>query len=297
MRLHASSVVLPGLHRSADMPAKKLKNLLLEKGLSEEELKFVTRAFDVIGDIAVIKVRREIWDKRKIIAEALMEFRRLRSVVAITGLTEELYRTRKLEVIAGDENLETIHKEHGCTFKVDLRRAFFSPRLAYERQRVARKVRRHETVINMFAGVGCFSIVIAKAEPTARIFSIDINPYAYEYMCENIILNRTDNVIPLLGDAADLMPLFEGRADRVLMPLPERAAAFLRFAADALKEQGVVHYYTVAFANSSSPLFKRPIEEVNKVLSDREVKIEEKRVVRSVGPRKYHVVLDLLVRS
>ncbi|RLG36364.1 MAG: class I SAM-dependent methyltransferase family protein [Candidatus Alkanophagales archaeon] len=276
------------------MPAKRLKDLLLEKGLREAELKLVVRAFDIVGDIAIVKIRRELWDKRRIIAEALMEFHRFRSVVAVRGQTEELFRTRGFEVLAGDEDLETVHKEHGCVFKVDLRRVFFSPRLSYERQRVAKKVRRHETVVNMFAGVGCFSIAIAKAQPSAHIFSIDINPYAYKYMCENVLLNKTDNVIPLLGDAAILMPLFRGMADRVLMPLPERASAFLRLAADALRGHGVIHYYTVSSADSSD-VFEKPLREVEEILSDRKIKIENKRVVRSVAPRKYHVVLDLHV--
>ncbi len=79
------------------MPAKRLKDLLLEKGLREAELKLVVRAFDIVGDIAIVKIRRELWDKRRIIAEALMEFHRFRSVVAVRGQTEELFRTRGFE--------------------------------------------------------------------------------------------------------------------------------------------------------------------------------------------------------
>ena len=287
------------------------------KGVLEEtELKKVIKSYDVIGNVILIKLHPDLKPKRAIIAEALHNiYPRVKTIAAVPlySHTNELYRTRELDVIWGDENMETIHKENGCIFKVNPGLVFFSPRLSYERMRVARKVLPGETIINMFSGVGCFSIVIAKMQPQTKIYSFDVNPYAYGYMKENVALNKMEGkVIPILGDVReeqrDLKSEVAG-ADRVLMPLPEQAHSFLPAAIRALNldyhgDTGFIHYYDVSVSARSvkgaCDLFTASAQKVKDIVSSAfggtlSVEIEEKRVVRSVAPRKYHVVLDLRV--
>lgn len=275
--------------------------------LDENELTKLIKSYDVIGDIIIIKNHPELESKREIIAEALRRcYPRVRTIAAVPlyAHTGELYRTRDLEVIWGDEDMETTHKESGCFFKVDLKHVFFSPRLSYERMRIAQKVLPGETIINMFSGVGCFSIVIAKMQPRTKIYSIDVNPYAVEYMKANVRLNKVEGaVIPVLGDAREELEKLEGVADRVLMPLPEQAYSFLTLAVRALKLDkevagGVIHYYDVSTGRKDDDLFNVPLERVKNILYSAfgdsiRIEVEEKRIVRSVAPRKYHVVLDL----
>jgi tRNA (guanine37-N1)-methyltransferase len=286
----------------------KLKEALRD-ALDEDELKKLIKSYDVVGDIIILKIHLELESKCEIIAEALRRiYPRVRTIAAVPlyAHTDELYRTRDLEVIWGDENLETTHKESGCSFKVSLKHVFFSPRLSYERMRVAKKVLHGETIINMFSGVGCFSIVIAKMQPQTRIYSIDVNPYAVEYMKENVALNKVEGTaIPVLGDAREELEKLEGVADRVLMPLPEQAYSFLPLAVRALKLDkeragGVIHYYDVSTGRKGDDLFNVPLERARANLSSAfgnslRIEVEETRVVRSVAPRKYHVVLDLRV--
>ena len=286
----------------------KLKEAL--KGvLEEDELRKVVKSYDIIGDTILIRVHSDLESKRGIIAEALHKiYPHVRSIAAVPlyAHTDRVYRTRDLEVIWGDENMETTHKESGCLFKVNPKRVFFSPRLSYERMRVASKVMAGETIINMFSGVGCFSIIIARMQPQTKIYSIDVNPYAYEYMEENVRLNRLEGrVIPILGDVREELKKsgLEGVADRVLMPLPEEAHSFLPLAVRALKLDkegagGVIHYYDVSTGRKDDDLFVMPIKRVRGIISSvfgdsLRLKIEEKRIVRSVAPRRYHVVLDL----
>lgn len=282
--------------------------------LDETELKKVIKSYDVIGDVIIIRLHPDLKPKRAIIAETLHNiYPRVKTIAAVPlySHTDELYRTRELEVIWGDENMETIHKENGCIFKVNPELVFFSPRLSYERMRVAMKVLPGETIINMFSGVGCFSIVIAKMQPQTKIYSFDVNPYAYEYMKENVALNKMEGkVIPILGDVREEQRDLKSEAvgaDRVLMPLPEEAPSFLPVAIRALNldyrgDTGFIHYYDV-FAWSvkgACDLFTASAQKAKDIVSSAfggtlSVEIEEKRVVRSVAPRKYHVVLDLRV--
>jgi len=279
--------------------------------LKENELKKVIKSYDVVGDIIIIKIHPELESKSfwKIIAEALHKiYPRVKTIAAVPLYThtDELYRTRDLEVIWGDEHMETTHKENGCFFTVNPKHVFFSPRLSYERMRVAKKVLPGETIINMFSGVGCFSIVIAKMQPQTKIYSIDVNPYAFEYMNENVALNKMEGkVIPILGDVRAELKKLEGVADRVLMPLPKEAHSVLPLAVRALNldeegARGVIHYYDIAVGEKDDDLFNVSFERASDIISSAfgdllRVEIEEKRIVRSVAPRKYHVVLDLRV--
>jgi tRNA (guanine37-N1)-methyltransferase len=274
----------------------RLKNIreALEGKLTPEELKFV-RAFDIVGDIAIIKLPEQLLPKKQLIGQALLDVHRnLRTVLLQVGPVSGDFRTRDLEIIAGEAKTETIHRESGCIFKADLSSVYFSPRLAYERMRIASLVKPGEVVANLFAGVGCYSIVIAKHSQVALIYSIDINPAAFNYARENIRLNKVgDKVIPLLGDAREIVEReLRGAADRVLMPLPERARDFLDTAFLALKPKGgVIHFYDIG---QEPDVFGPSFEFVKKVAAEKNfvVELHQSRKIRSYAPKCYHIALD-----
>lgn len=179
----------------------------LEKRLSQTaDVRWIVgicNSFDVIGDIAIVKLIDASKTQAKIAAEAIMKCNKgIRTVLAQTSKISGEYRLRNLTCIGGEDKTYTVHKEHGCFFTVDLKKCCFSPRLSGERLRIAQLVKAQETVINMFAGVGCFSIIIARRIPTAKVFSIDINPDAVGLMQKNIRINRVfGKVIPMVGDS------------------------------------------------------------------------------------------------
>jgi len=211
--------------------------------LSEEELKALPRAYDLIGDIAILEIPDELYGKRKEIGNALLDTFKSIKVVACkkTGVGTE-YRTRDVEVVAGENRTETMHREFGCVYKLDVTRAYFSPRLGTERMRVAGQVRDGERVLVLFAGIGPYPILIAKVARPTEVYAVELNPSAVEYMNENIRLNRV-NVFAILGDAGEEAGK-HGLFDRIVMPLPKDAGNFLDRALPALTDGGVVNYYT-----------------------------------------------------
>ena len=274
----------------------------LKGRLDEDTLTKLVHSYDLIGDTIVIRIPPDITSKRAIIAEALHTiYPRVRAIAAVPlySRTAERFRTRDLEVIWGDEHPETTYREHGCIFTADLKRVFISPRLSYERLRIAQNVAPGETIVNMFAGVGCFSILIAKRQPRTKIYSIDVNPAAVDYMRRNTVLNKVEEqVIPLCGDAWEEVKNLEGVADRGLMPLPEQAHAFLPSAIRALKltrtEAGkkganIIHYYAVSSGRKDETLFTSPFEQAQDIVTSAFVgsvrlDLVDKRIVRSVAP-------------
>ncbi|MEM1990315.1 MAG: class I SAM-dependent methyltransferase family protein [Candidatus Bathyarchaeia archaeon] len=269
--------------------------------IEPSELKLLYKSFDIIGDIAVLKIPEALEDRGKLIADAVMQINKSVRVVLcqVSPVSGEL-RLRELNWLLGEKRTETIHREHGCLFKVDLAKCYFSPRLSYERMRVAKQVKSGEIIVNMFAGVGCFSIIIAKHSKAEKVYSIDINPNAVQYMQLNTVLNKVENVVePIKGDSKEVIESrLRGVADRVLMPLPEKAYEYLDYAVMALKTAGgVIHYYDFEHAKKDEEPIIKVIKKISWKLSDLNVKfsIPFARIVRTVGPRWYQIVLDILI--
>lgn len=269
--------------------------------LDPDELKSLYNSFDIIGDIAVLRIPSTLEGKSKVIAEAVMRMNKnVKTVLCQVSPVHGEYRIRELRWLYGENKTKTVHKEHGCLFMVDLAKCYFSPRLSYERMRVARQVKPGEVVINMFAGVGCFSIIIARHSGAKKVYSIDINPDAIQYMMENIALNRVEDIVEaIMGDSKEvIMSRLRRVADRVLMPLPERAYEYLDYALMALKSSGgVIHYYDFEHAKKGEDPVAKVISKVFGKLSNLRVNfnISFARVVRTVGPRWYQVVLDIFI--
>ena len=270
--------------------------------LGPEKAKLLWSRIDLIGDIALIKkpfMHDEISvEELKLLATRLLEsLKSIRSVWLVVSPVEGPYKTRRLLHLAGEERTTTLYKEHGCVFKVDISKVFITPRLSYEHLRVSRMVRVGERVLNMFAGVGTFSIIIARHSRPSKVYSIDINEDAYSLMVENISLNRVSGIVePYLGDAARVVEeRLRGSSNRVLMPLPDLALDYLKHALNALiNGRGWIHVYL--HVRTPDPLI-----EAQRIVASQLDRLSWKpltmksRVVRSVGPRLSQVVVDAYV--
>lgn len=257
----------------------------LNNKIPENELNDIRKSFDIIGDIVIVEIPPELSKEKKIIGEAVLKFTKRRSVYCKKSKVQGVRRTRKLEFIAGIDNLETIHKEYGIRFKLNPSTVYFSPRLATERSRVVKEVKNNETIIDFFAGIGSFPISIAHVKP-ATIYSVDINPEAYKYVNENIKLNKlVGHVIPIEGDIREViktLPL----ADRIIMNLPGTAKDFLDIAINHLKKGATLNYYEF------SSDYETVINRVKKVAYPRDIEVLNIRKVKSQSPGVWHISLD-----
>ena len=263
----------------------------------------VYSSFDIVGDIAITKLPDSSADNAQMVAGVIMNrHRKVKTVLVQESKVCGKFRLRRLTCIGGENRTHTLHKESMCAFSVDLQSCYFSPRLSGERLRIAQLVQPNEVIVNMFAGVGCFSIVIAKRVPSARVFSIDLNPSAYAFMQKNIGLNRVyGKVTPLLGDSRTIIQTsLKGCADRVLMPLPEKAYDYLPDAVSALKPSGGwIHVHTFEHATKTEDSAEKVRQKVKEILGGVLVDFEipRVRIVRSTGPHWWQLVADIRVRS
>lgn len=208
-------------------------------------------SFDQIGDIVVIKLPDPLLPHAEAIGDAVLNAVRPARVVALDRGVKDVHRLRDLEIIAGERRLTTVHREHGVRLRVDLGRCYFSPRLATERLRVAEQVTPGETVLDLFAGCGPFSILTAKRARATRVYAVDANPDAVALLRENVELNRCPQVVPMLGDAAAVAAGLGAQADRVILNLPLGAERFLLPALQGCKPRATLHYHAVLPAGTA----------------------------------------------
>jgi len=272
-----------------------LEEVLAER-LPSNIVPLVSKSFDIIGDIAIIELSNEAEPFEKSIGEALMKVHKnVKAVYSKAGPITDNQRLRPLRHVLGASRTETIHKELGCRFKIDISKVFFSPRLSTEHSRVAEQVRLGECVVDMFAGVGPFSILIAKRLEDVEVHAIDANPEAAKLIAENARMNKVQDRITVWSDDARVVVKDNllGKATRVIMNHPSEAKDFLRPACEALRRDGgIVHYYT--FAEGAQSEFEARTE-FTRGLADPGWKVDKflaTRKVRGVAPMKWQIALD-----
>jgi len=205
---------------------------------------YLPSSFDVVGDVAMIKVPDELTEYKKEIGEALIEVNKnIRVVFHDYGVKGD-FRIRDLEKIAGTGTSETVHREFGVNLYTNPSRVYFNPRLSSERARISRLVKDGETIIDMFAGVAPFGTVIGKLANPKVIYSIDLNPAAEHFAKLNAQKNRIKCIVPMTGDSSKLIYGLP-EADRVIMNLPQIADRFLGFAMDRMKHGATAHMYKI----------------------------------------------------
>ncbi|MBN1682289.1 class I SAM-dependent methyltransferase family protein [Candidatus Bathyarchaeota archaeon] len=221
----------------------------LESILPREYFSYIPRSFDIIGSkgrsVAIIEIPEQLKVYEHEIAKAIIRVHK--NVVSVLSKDTERfgeYRIRDMRLLYGDPNTEVLHKESGCIFKIDPKKAYFSPRESTERERFRSTPLGDEEVLVMFSGIGPLAICMAKNNPNIKVTAIELNPDAYYYCQENIRLNKLNGKIEaILGDVREVCPKLNKKFDRILMPLPKGAYKFLDVALDVLKFSGILHFY------------------------------------------------------
>jgi tRNA wybutosine-synthesizing protein 2 len=246
--------------------------------------------WEMLGDVLIVKLDSRLEGWKRQIAEAYASELEARTVLQETAPITGQYREPQVEKLWGS-GTETVHLENGIRYKLDAARLMFASGNIDERQRMATISKPGETVVDMFAGIGYFTLPLAKYSRPARVVAHEINPLSHSYLMENVALNGLDNVEPRLGDCADAE---EGIADRVLMGYVGTTHLYLRKAIRILRGPGVIHYHETC---PNAMLADRPRARVAEAAKDEGAKAEVllQREVKSYAPGVSHVVLDVFV--
>lgn len=217
--------------------------------------------------------------------EELCEKHNVKTIMKINHI-QGTKREPVYQILYGEET-ETVNKENGCLFKLDLSKVMWSKGNNNERLRIAKLVKDDETVIDMFAGIGYFSIPIGVHANAREVISIEINPNSYHFLCENIKLNKLNNITPILGDCKIETPKY--KADRIIMGYVKTTHHYLKVAIDSLNEGGIMHYHETV---PEKLMNTRPIERIVSEADGREVELLKINKIKKYAPGVEHVVID-----
>ena len=277
------------LYRKYYAPFEMIKKEV-KKVLKKEELKLLPKKWEKIGDILILKFPKEMEIKKEIL-EIYAKVLKCKAILKDEGIIGEK-REPLLLHLYGDKNTETIHVENKIKFKLDVSKIMFSSGNIDERIRMASVGNEGEIVIDMFAGIGYFSIPMA-VYSKVKVHAIEINPTAYFYLKENIILNGVEKrVKAILGDCRKVAP--KEIANRVIMGYLH-SKNFLPTALEALcKEGGIIHYH---FLCKEKDFPSQPFSDVKKIAKEygREAYLIFFKKIKSYAPRILHGVLDVKV--
>lgn len=216
----------------------------LAKKLTKKERDVLISSFDQIGDMAIIEIPDLLVKKEKLIGETLLsQHKNLKTVAKKVGQHYGKYRRQKLKILAGRKSKTANYVESGVRFFVNYEQAYFSPRLGTDRLRLAKRIKKGETILVLFGGVAPYPLVFRKHSDAGSIYSIEMNPKGHELAEKNVILNKMKDIHLLCGDARTVAPKLKKKFDRVHMCLPKTAWNFLGIALNAVKKGGLIDYY------------------------------------------------------
>ncbi|WP_455392942.1 class I SAM-dependent methyltransferase [[Eubacterium] cellulosolvens] len=251
------------------------------------------RSYDIIGSIAILKLPLGLTAYGKQIGEAIIRAHKNIHTVAVDKGVKGMQRVRNMEIIAGEPQTETMHKEYGVRLLMDIMKVYFSPRLSTEHYRITKLVQPGEIVLDMFAGIGPFSIMIAKHSKAKRIFSIDINKHAIEYLIKNIDLNKVFNIFPMEGAVEEMIKRIP-KVDRIIMNLPMSGNEHLPEAFAVLKNTGTIHYHEMLPCQELQQR-KMSLAEISKHHGFEIIALHEHNL-GSYSPSINHYCFDLLLK-
>jgi tRNA wybutosine-synthesizing protein 2 len=277
-----------------ELPARNrgLRELLADRGWSDAELDRLPASWAVIGDCVLVQATDDAdgtpFPRPTEVGDALLELHGGADTVLLARGVSGPRREPDVEVVAGIGDTEVVHTEHGTRYALDLAETMFSPGNQAERVRMGEVVAGGERVFDMFAGVGYFTLPMARAG--AAVTAAEINPEAYRYLVENAVLNGVESrVSAFRADCRDV----DVAAERVVMGHYE-ATDYLDAALAALDPGGVVHVHD---AVPEAELWDRPVGAIEAAAADydRTVDVLDRRIVKSHAPGVDHVVVDARV--
>ena len=275
----------------------KFKKILGEKidGLPKNKLNLIPSSYQIVGKILLVKLNPELKEFYSEIGKAILTiFPRLDSVFVSEGISGKL---RKPDIIwiAGKKSTKTIVTENYCKFKIDVSEVMFSKGNQFEKRRVVSQIKKGEIVLDMFAGIGYFTIPMAKLSECEMVYAVDLNPVSIKYLTENAELNKVKDKIKIFeGDSKEVCKTLGIKFNRISMGYFPNTYDFLEAAFFCSKKGTIIHFHELS-KDEGKDIEKKLIELAKKFSTD--IKILEKHCVKKYSPSKEHFVIDFRIEK
>jgi len=254
--------------------------------------------YDLLGNIAIIKgeenSRKKSRDEKLREAKKILENPHIKTVLEKVGNVHGRLRTINIKHIAGEKNLIAVSKENNCTFKFNVKTCYFSSRLSGERKAIAEKIKKTDSVLVLFAGVGVYPIVINKIKRPSRIVGVELGRDCCKYFKENLKLNKMEGQIKIIqGDVKMKVNSKLGKFDVIVMARPNLQESFFKQGLNVSKKGTRIFYY--GFCNIDEK--QEMIENLKKEADNFGKKIKILKVIKAgdIAPYKYRYRVEIKV--
>lgn len=274
------------------------------------------RAFDRLGNIALVKFSDNVKlkDKKIFANKILRDNLSVKTILEKTGKFSGRLRKQKTNYIAGEKTKEVLYRENRCVFRFNIDSTYFSPRLSNERLEIAKKVKKNDEVLIMFAGVSPYGIVIGKHSKAKKIYSVEINREASKYAKLNVELNKLEGRVEVVQSDVKkfVSKLFSApprnpaarpnelknqeipsKFDVIVMPRPQLKDSFLPEAFRLSKKGTRIFYYDFTPVSEKENIVEKIKEEAKK--AKKKIKILNVKNAGEVAPYKVRLRVDFKV--
>lgn len=259
--------------------------------------KNVLRAYEVLGNIAIVKFSREVKekDKKQFADKILNENKSVKTILEKVGKVKGRLRKIQTKYLAGENTKEALYRENNCVFRFNVDKTYFSARLSNERKEIASYIKKGDIVLVMFAGIAPLPIVIAKNSQAKRVYSNEINREANKYAQLNIELNKLKERVELVqGDIKKVAIKLKGiKFNVIAMPRPQLKDSFLKEAFSLSKKGTRVYYYDFCKEEEIDSIVEKVKQEAKKY--KKRIKIIRVKKAGDIAPRRYRVRVDFVV--
>jgi len=254
------------------------------------------KSYDLLGNIALVRFPEDFKqkDKKKFAEKILEEQKGIRTVLEKVGKIHGRLRKLSTKFVAGENTKEVLYRENGCSFRFNIDKTYFSPRLSNERKEIASLIKKDETILVMFAGVAPFSIVIAKNSRAKKVYSNEINREANKYAEMNIKMNKLQNKVELVnGDIKRVAPKLKQKFDVIVMPRPQLKDSFLKEAFSLSKKRTRIYYYDFCKKDEIDSFVEKIKKEASK--ARKKIKITKVKQAGELSPSKIRLRVDFYI--
>ena len=243
-----------------------------------------------LGDVIVLRLSHEARAHAAALGRIFGEVLGARTVVEdVSGIHGSL-RTPEVRHLWGN-GTETVHVEGGLRYKLDVARVMFSSGNLAERRRLPDRIARDSVGVDLFAGIGYFTLSVAVRARPKRVYACELNPVSFGYLEANLRMNRVTNVVPLLGDCREMAP--QHVADWVLLGHFD-ARQFLDVAFRCLRDRGLLVYHELC---PREQVPEAPVRRVSESAQAAWFDVERAHVrkIKSFAPGVDHVAVEAFV--
>ncbi len=199
-----------------------------------------------IGDIIILDLSKIDKEKRTKIAETYADILGAKTIIQKNKISGELRKPEDTNILYGKDTITEI-SEYGIRYKLDLAEIMWSPGNTGWRSALSGpekvsefyRFNKPKTIIDYFAGIGYFSIQMAKGYPEAKVIAIDKNPKSIEYLTLNAKNNAVENIEIINDDCRNI----EKKADVIHLGYIGNTIDFLEHAYDCLNANGTVIFH------------------------------------------------------